>query len=159
AIADLNGDGKADLVATYTDPGVSILLGNGDGTFGPAVNYATNYGPQTVAVGDFNLDGRPDLAVGYGGETVTEVTRTTDEIIGYEYPDEGDGWWPIYGWPPPEPQPIYYTYTDWVVESFAGVAFLENNGDGTFGAETDVSAGEGLGPICSLAVGDFDHNG
>jgi Bacterial Ig-like domain (group 3)/FG-GAP-like repeat/FG-GAP repeat len=42
---------------------VSVLLGNGNGTFQPAVNYATQYGPTSVAVGDFNGDGKLDLAV------------------------------------------------------------------------------------------------
>ena len=42
---------------------VSVLLGNGDGTFQAAVNYAAGATPTSVAVGDFNGDGKPDLAV------------------------------------------------------------------------------------------------
>jgi hypothetical protein len=42
---------------------VSILLGNGNGTFGTATNFAAGTGPLGVAVGDFNRDGRQDLAV------------------------------------------------------------------------------------------------
>src|SRR5438552_182987 len=43
---------------------VSILVGKGDGTFAPAVSYpAGGYQPQSVAVGDFNRDGQPDLAL------------------------------------------------------------------------------------------------
>jgi hypothetical protein len=42
---------------------VDVLLGNGDGTFAPSVNYAVGAAPSSVAVGDFNLDGKPDLAV------------------------------------------------------------------------------------------------
>ena len=40
---------------------VSVLLGNGDGTFQPAVNYRAGSQPFSVAVGDFNGDGKPDL--------------------------------------------------------------------------------------------------
>ena len=42
---------------------MSVLLGNGDGTFQAAVNYAVGNAPYSVAVGDFNGDGKPDLAV------------------------------------------------------------------------------------------------
>jgi hypothetical protein len=43
---------------------VSIVLGNGNGTFQPSVNYAVETNPDSIAVGDFNGDGKPDLAVG-----------------------------------------------------------------------------------------------
>ena len=64
AIADLNGDGKADLaVANNNSNNVSVLLGNGNGTFQAAVNYAVGSSPTSVTVGDFNGDGKTDLAV------------------------------------------------------------------------------------------------
>ena len=68
AVGDFNGDGKQDLAVTntgwdpYTNSSVSILLGKGDGTFLPAVNYAAGAGRRSVAVGDFNGDGKLDLA-------------------------------------------------------------------------------------------------
>jgi len=68
AAADLNHDGKLDLVVAsfYNSPGgISVLLGNGDGTFAPAVSYpAPGAGAFTnaVAIGDFNGDGHPDIA-------------------------------------------------------------------------------------------------
>jgi FG-GAP-like repeat len=43
-----------------------VLLGNGDGTFRAAVDYALVTGPRSVAVGDFNRDGTLDLAVALG---------------------------------------------------------------------------------------------
>ncbi len=64
AVGDLNGDGHLDLaVANLNDNNVSVLLGNGNGTFAAAVNYAAGSNPGSVAIGDLNGDGRPDLAV------------------------------------------------------------------------------------------------
>ena len=70
---DFNGDNVVDLAvanngaATATNSGdsVSILLGNslGDGTFGPTTSFPAGTGPTSIAVADFNVDGRPDLAV------------------------------------------------------------------------------------------------
>ena len=47
-------DGNPDLItASYTDNVVSVLIGNGDGTFATAVNYAAGTGPRAVTLGDF----------------------------------------------------------------------------------------------------------
>jgi hypothetical protein len=62
ATGDFNHDGFLDVVTTDTSNTVSILLGNGDGTFQPAVNY-TVPSPRDIAVGDFNRDGKLDLAI------------------------------------------------------------------------------------------------
>ena len=70
--ADFNGDGKLDLAvdnscgvsSTCGRPGtVSILLGNGDGTFQPHTDYPAGDFPYTIVAGDFNGDGKMDLAV------------------------------------------------------------------------------------------------
>ncbi|HKR21406.1 MAG TPA: VCBS repeat-containing protein, partial [Pyrinomonadaceae bacterium] len=61
-VVDVNGDGIPDLAATGAG-GVGIMLGNGDGTFRPRVNFATGAQSQDLAAGDFNGDGRVDLAV------------------------------------------------------------------------------------------------
>jgi hypothetical protein len=70
AVADLNGDGHPDVVVA-NDCGddcsvgaVGVLLGNGDGTFQPAVIYSTGgLSPSSVVIGDLNDDGHPDLVV------------------------------------------------------------------------------------------------
>jgi hypothetical protein len=63
-VADVNGNGKPDLVvANLRSNSVSVFLGNGDGTFKAAVNYAVGKYPQSVVVADVNGDGRPDLIV------------------------------------------------------------------------------------------------
>ncbi len=61
---DFNGDGKADLaVSNYSSNNVSILIGNGAGSFAAAVNFAVGTNPRSVISGDFNGDGKADLAV------------------------------------------------------------------------------------------------
>ena len=62
---DLNLDGKLDLVSANTGADtVSVLLGNGDGIFQTATTYAMPAAddPIVVVAGDFNHDGKPDIA-------------------------------------------------------------------------------------------------
>jgi hypothetical protein len=88
AIADVNGDGKPDLVvanmclAFGTCNGfVGVLLGNGDGTFLPAVAYSSGgFNAVSLAVADVNRDGKPDVLV------VNELDNTVGVLLG-----DGDG--------------------------------------------------------------------
>ena len=61
AVGDFNGDGKLDLAVANSGNGtVSVLLGNGNGTFATDTTYSTGgTTPEAVAVGDFNKDGIP----------------------------------------------------------------------------------------------------
>ena len=75
---DFNGDGKLDLaVANNESNTVSILLGNGDGTFQNAVSYNVGTNPDSIVAGDFNGDGKLDLAVtNYGSNSVSILLNT-----------------------------------------------------------------------------------
>jgi hypothetical protein len=66
AVGDFNSDGNLDLaVANFTNGTVSVLLGDGAGNFSTATALPVSVGvkPESVAVGDFNGDGNPDMAV------------------------------------------------------------------------------------------------
>src|SRR5207302_408575 len=164
AVGDFNGDGNLDLaVANWggTNGTVSALLGNGDGTFQTAVNYAAGLNSISIAVSDFNGDGKLDLVVANSGSTNISV------LLG-----NGDGTFrPAvnYG---AETAPYSVAVGDFnddgkldVAVANAGsgyyqtggnVSVLLGNGDGTFQPAINYSAG--VGPY-SVAVGDFNGDG
>jgi len=72
-MGDFNRDGKEDLAIAnsgFFSSGVGVLLGNGNGTFQPEVDYATDISPSSVNVVDLNGDGKVDLALGGIGNSV-----------------------------------------------------------------------------------------
>jgi len=64
--ADFNGDGKLDLAIPGSGLSFVVALGNGDGTFGSPMTYATPEYVTSLAVGDLDGDGKPDVAVTLG---------------------------------------------------------------------------------------------
>ena len=155
-VADFNGDGKPDLANISSgDNTVSVLLGNGDGTFQPHVDYATGDYPVWEAVSDFNGDGKPDLAV------ANDLGNTVSVLLG-----NGDGTF--------QPHMDYAT-GDYAVAVAAGdfngdgksdlavanagdnsVSVLLGNGDGIFQPYADYPTGNSPQ---SVAVGDFNGDG
>jgi hypothetical protein len=75
--ADFNQDGKLDLAIagiSYGTAGVvTILLGNGDGTFKQGTNLTVSGNASTIALADFNGDHKPDIAVSDGAAYMTWV--------------------------------------------------------------------------------------
>ena len=74
ATADVNKDGNMDVVVANHDSNtISVLLGNGDGTFQPQSVLSTGTAPTGIAVGDFNNDGAVDIAVSNNGDNTVTI--------------------------------------------------------------------------------------
>ena len=80
----VNGDGKPDLVVINGTSGstvgqtVSVLLGNGNGTFQARTTYSTGTGPMRLAIRDLNGDGKLDLVVANGTNNVSVLLGNGD---------------------------------------------------------------------------------
>lgn len=158
-VGDFNKDGFEDFAqVNYSGGGsgsISVFLGNGDGTFQPAVTYSTGRGPDALGLADVNGDGNLDLVAG------NDTGNSVSVLLG-----NGDG--------------TFQTHKDYAAGSFPhwvaladlngdskpdivvtnegdnDVGVLLNNGDGTFGAMTTFATA--VEPY-SVAIADFNRDG
>ncbi len=149
AAADLNGDGKLDLllVPLYGNE-IEVLLGNGDGTFAPAVNYPAKTGTNTVVPIDLNGDGKLDLLV--GGGQVTTLFGNGDGTFGAPVLYAIGGSFAVPGFFNGDDAP------DVVSAGFSDVTVAFGNRNGTFRAGRSYEAGYLAGTIVSA---DFNRDG
>ena len=162
AAADFNGDGKLDIVeacASLGDQPCNLLLiqsGNGDGTFIEFSSVPLSFlGSQSMAVGDFNGDGQPDVAVTNSGTNGVNV-----------FLNNGGGLSAVSAIPPTGTGPTSIAAADFngdgkldlAVANYGSdnVTILLGNGDGTFTAA--ASPATGTAPN-SVAVADFNGDG
>lgn len=154
---DFNGDGNADVAVSINDSHkVTVMFGNGDGTFSPRVDYATAGSTSLVTAADFNGDGSPDMAVSLHSTNWIQVFRNNDNGTGtFAAPVtyvvgndplalasadlDGDGWF------------------DLLVTNNASntLSVLMNNQDGTFAPQVQYPTGNG--PL-GVTVADLDED-
>lgn len=164
AVADVNGDGIPDLVVTNycsaspgcTAGGIGVLIGNGDGTFQPAVTYdAGGVGTEAIVIGDVNNDGFPDVMVTSNCQIDTCVTGSVHLFL-----NNGNGTFNLVAAPisPSKGGPLAIgdLNGDGKLDLVADVGVLLGNGDGTF---TPLSSVTIPGGTISIALADVNGDG
>ncbi len=154
-LADLNGDGRSDLVVTHGVPhGFSVLLGNGDATFGPSTRYGTFSAPHgACSVAEVSGDGRQDVLVAWDGQVWVHLGNGDGTVQGAIILEQGDGIMSIAVGDVNEDQRPDVVGAD---EGFDQILVWLGNGDGTFGGATSI--GTGRGPH-AVAMADLDNDG
>jgi Ca2+-binding RTX toxin-like protein len=165
-VADVNKDGRADLITTnMASNNVSVLLGAGNGMFSAAVGYSAGAGAAAATVGDFNGDGKVDIATAnLNADTVSILTG--DGLGGFSVPTDvtvgnapygivsgdfnGDG------------------KLDFATANDSDVSVVLGNGNGTFNAAKNFTVGKGVSAIATadlngdkvldIVTSNFDSN-
>jgi uncharacterized protein (TIGR03437 family) len=156
AVADFNGDKKADLVC-----GTTVLLGNGDGTFHTGVTVDAGQFKIVVLAADFNHDGKPDLLVQWLSGQLAVALGNGDgtfgpDLLATTLPD------PVFGGPALYDVVIGDFNGDGIPDLAGGgtrpglICVALGNGDGTFGT---VIINQGLSGEGPLAAADFNGDG
>ena len=161
AVGDFNSDGKQDLAVSYSNlfkdasAYVEVLLGDGTGSFEKAGNLALDAGPWSVAIGDFNADGKQDLAV-----TVGDLNKVS-VFLG-----NGNGTFAAAAGYSVGTNPGDVEVGDFNSDGKQDLAVSNNGsnnvslllGDGTGSFATAINLSAGTYPS-ALAVGDFNGDG
>lgn len=165
-VADVNKDGRADLITTnIASSNISVLLGAGNGTFSGAVGYNAGAGAAAATVGDFNGDGKVDIATanlmgntvsilagdglgGFGVPTNVAVGTMPYGIVSGDF--NGDG------------------KLDFATANDSDVSVVLGNGNGTFNAAKNFAVGKGVSAIATadlngdkvldIVTSNFDSN-
>lgn len=167
-VADFNGDGKLDVaVSNFDQNSIAVFLNAGSGIFAPpqtapiitTVRLDSSLGLNigSLAVGDFNEDGIPDLVVGTIAGSQASIV-----LLG-----QGDG---TFRQQPPIPGSFGFFHAkvvdlnrdghqDLVFAMNGSIGVSLGNGDGTFGAMAVLPPGSFLGTYLGLAVADFNGDG
>jgi flagellar hook assembly protein FlgD len=163
AVGDFNGDGKLDLLTANTNKTISVLLGNGDGTFQNALNFpggvsSVILSPVGISVGDFNGDRKLDFAV---ANASLGTGSTVSVFLG-----NGDGTFQAARDFSVGSGPVSVATGDFNADAKLdlavanalsnNVSVLAGNGDGTFQTAVNFTAGSAPSAV---AVGDFNGDG
>jgi hypothetical protein len=153
-VADLNKDGKADLIAASFGEPLEVFLGNGDGTFRNPISGPSDTYSGGLVVADFNGDGKPDVAVGtYSGIAFLAgradgtfrnpvYSNSMLQFNGRMVADDfsGDGKFDVATYPPGN-------------SILNGLVVMVGKGDGTFGLPVVFGP-----PAVDLVAGDFNSD-
>jgi hypothetical protein len=187
AMADVNGDGKPDIVVANvcagifnngcpTDGSVAVMLGNGDGTFQTAVTYDSGgHEAFSIAIADVNADGKPDIVVANWCASSSGCAEETEDGSAGVLLGNGDGTFQnvvtydsggIYSMSVAaadvngDGKPDLLVTSQCVINNCSGggvVGVLLGNGDGTF--KSVVTYGSGGRSAGAVAVADVNGDG